>query len=194
MGLFKTSAERKRERDLQVRKGLQAIRRNIRSLEKNLKDYRAKAVRAKQLEATEQLNMLRDVIRRSMAQMRLQERQLLAIETAVQMKNQAEVAEQFAASMVAVSRSISEAFGSVDMDATLANYEQAMARAEDMEQRMELFLDLTADVMSSEDAAGAELVSMEEIDRLIEQDVEAAEASRLDEKIDQALARSGVKS
>jgi len=194
MGLFKTSAERKRERDLQVRKGLQAIRRNIRSLEKNLKDYRAKAVRAKQLEATEQLNMLRDVIRRSMAQMRLQERQLLAIETAVQMKNQAEVAEQFAASMVAVSRSISEAFGSVDMDATLANYEQAMTRAEDMEQRMELFLDLTADAMSSEDAAGAELVSMEEIDRLIEQDVEAAEASRLDEKIDQALARSGVKS
>ncbi len=186
MSLFKSKAQRRMERDMEIRKGIQAVRRNIRNIEKNAKEYREKAVRAKQIDAMEQLNVLREAIRRSMAQIRTQERQLLAIETAMQMKNQAESMQQFASSMQAVSSSIAEAFGGTDMEATLANYEKAMAQAEDMEQRMDLFLDMSADTMGSQ-SAGEDLVSMEEIDRLIDEDLQAAEASRLDAKIDAAM-------
>ncbi len=149
MGLFKSKAKRKMERDMEIRKGIQSIRRNIRNLEKNVKEYRGKAVRARQIEALDQLNVVRDALRRSMAQIRLQERQLLAIETAMQMKNQAESMSQFASSMTAVSSSIAEAFGSADMDTTLANYERAMSQADDMEERMSLFLDMSADALGA---------------------------------------------
>ncbi len=191
MGLFKSKEQRKTERDMEVRKGIQAIRRNIRSLEKNLKDYRIKAVRAKQISATDQLNVIRDAIRRSMAQIRLQERQMLAIETAMQMKNQAETMSQFASSMTAVSTSIGEAFNQMDMDATLGNYEQAMNQAQDMEERMNLFLDMSSDVMSM-GGESEELVSMDEIDHLIDEDLQLAEAGRLDEKINAAM-RTSIK-
>lgn len=189
MSLFKSKAERRLERDMEIRKGISAVRRNITSLEKNIRDYRDKAVRARQIGAQDQLNVLRDAIRRSMAQIRSQERQLLAIETAMQMKNQAETMQTFAVSMQAVSRSIAEAFGGTDMQATLSNYQKAMAQAQDMEERMDLFLDMTADSLGAR-SDGEDLVSMDEIDRLIDQDVQTAEASRLDAKIDAAIARS----
>jgi hypothetical protein len=190
MSLFKSKAQRRMERDLEIRKGLQAIRRNINTLDKNIRQYREKAVRARQIEAQDQLAVLRDAIRRSMAQIRMQERQLLAMETAMQMKNQAESMQQFATSMQAVSRSIAEAFGGTDMESTLANYEKAMMQAQDMEERMNLFLDLSADVMGTE-GTSEELVSLEEIDRLIEEDLQAAEANRLDARIDAVLERAG---
>jgi len=186
MDFFKSKEQRKADRDMEVRKGLQAIRRNIRSLEKDLKDYRTKAVRAKQISATEQLNVIRDAIRRSMAQIRLQERQMLAIETAMQMKNQAETMVQFASSMTAVSTSIGDAFNQVDMDVTLGKYEQAMTQAQDMEERMNVFLDMSSDVMSMNGEAD-DLVSMDEIDHLIDEDLQLAESGRLDEKINAAL-------
>lgn len=189
MTLFKSKAQRKLERDMEVRKGAQTIRRNIRSLEKNIKEYREKAVRAKQIEANDQLQVVRDAIRRSIAQICMQERQLLAIETAIQMRNQAETMSQFAASMAAVSSSISAAFGSADMDLTMANYEKAMSQAQDMEERMNLFLDMSADVMASEGTA-EEFVSMEEVDRIIDDDLQAAETKSLDERIDAAIAGS----
>lgn len=189
MSLFKSKAERRLERDMEIRTGIQAVRRNIRSLEKNVQDYRGKAVRARQIGAQDQLNVLRDAIRRSMAQIRSQERQLLAIETAMQMKNQAETMQQFATSMQAVSRSIAEAFGGTDIRTTVANYERAMAQAHDMEERMDLFLDMTADTLGAH-GEGEDLVSMEEIDRLIDQDLQTVETSRLDAKIDAAMAKS----
>ena len=48
MPLFKTREERRIEREIEVRKGINAIRANIRDLERNEKEYLAKAKRAKQ--------------------------------------------------------------------------------------------------------------------------------------------------
>ena len=191
MNLFKSKAQRQMDREIEIRRGIQTLRRNLRNLDKNIADYRAKAVRAKQISADDQLKVLKEAIRRSLAQVRLQERQLLAIETATQMKTQAESMEQFASSMQAVSQSIAASFGGTDLTHTLANYERAMSQAKDMEERMNLFLDMSSDVMGSE-GAGDAMVSMDEIDRLIDDDMSQAETRRMDERIDSELARSGV--
>lgn len=189
MSLFMSRRQRQLQRDQDVRKGIQTIRRNLRALEKNMRDYRLKAVRAKQIGAEDQLRVLRDAIGRSLSQMRLQERQLLAVETAQQMKNQAEAMQQFASSMAAVSKSIASAFGGTDMDQVMNNYERAMSQAQDMEERMNVFLDMSADMMGGEGSAD-ELVTAGEIDRLIEEDLQMAESRKLDDRIDEALRRA----
>lgn len=189
MSLFMSRRQRQLQREHDIRKGIQAIRRNLRALEKNMRDYRFKAVRAKQIGADDQLRVLRDAIGRSLSQMRLQERQLLAIETAQQMKNQAEAMQTFASSMTAVSTSIASAFGGTDMDTVMSNYERAMSQAQDMEERMNVFLDMSSDMLGSE-AGADELVTADEIDRLIEEDVQMAESRKLDDRIDEALRRA----
>jgi len=188
MNLFKSKAQRQMDRDIEIRRGIQTLKRNLRSLDRNVSDYRAKAVRAKQIEATDQFNVLKDAIRRSLTQSRMQERQLLAIETAMQMKNQAESMEQFASSMQAVSQSIATAFGGTDLNQTMGNYERAMAQAKDMEERMNLFLDMSSDMMGVEGDAD-DLVSDEEIDRLIDTDTGMNESRALDARIDAELSR-----
>ena len=190
MNLFKSQAQRQLERDMDIRRGIQVIRRNLRNLEKSLSDYRAKAVRAKQIESNEQLRVLKDAIRRSLAQMRMQERQLLAVETALQMKSQAEATQQFVVSMQAVSKSIAVSFGDADLSRTLGDYEKALTQARDMEERMSLFLDTSADMMSMDGSADG-LVSADEIDRMIDDDLAANESGRLDARIDAELARVG---
>lgn len=190
MNLFKSQAQRQLERDMDIRRGIQVIRRNLRNLEKSVAEYRAKAVRAKQIEAGDQLRVLKDAIRRSLAQMRLQERQLLAVETALQMKTQAEATQQFVVSMQAVSKSIAVSFGGADMSHTLGEYEKALVQARDMEERMNLFLDTSADLLAI-DASADGLVGADEIDRMIDDDLRGEEASRLDARIDAELARVG---
>lgn len=190
MNLFKSQAQRQLERDMEIRRGIQTIRRNLRTLEKSVADYRAKAVRAKQIESNEQLRVLKDAIRRSLAQMRMQERQLLAVETALQMKTQAEATQQFVVSMQAVSKSIAASFGGADLGRTLGDYEKALAQARDMEERMNLFLDTSADLMSVEGSSDG-LVSDEEVDRMIDDDLAASESDHLDARINAELARVG---
>ena len=45
MGLFKSKEERKLERDMEIRKGINELKRNVRGLEKHEKDYLKKAKR-----------------------------------------------------------------------------------------------------------------------------------------------------
>ena len=138
MGLFKSKEERRIERDIQVRQGIAQIRRQITALAKNEKEFLAKARRAKQIGAPDQISFLRQTLRRTMAGRLQMERQLLAIETAAQIKNQAESYSVFAKSMTAVSRSIGEVFGSTDLVRTQHDFEKAMAQAQTMEQRMKI--------------------------------------------------------
>ncbi|MCI0343774.1 MAG: hypothetical protein L0216_21935 [Planctomycetales bacterium] len=188
MGLFKSRDERRIERDLEVRKGLAAIKRNIKSLEKNERDYLVKARRAKRIAAPDQLEFLKKTLKRTAAQRRMLERQLLNLETAMQIKNQAEAHAQFASSMAAISRSIGEMFAATDMAKTQRDFEAALAKAETMEQRMEIFLDMSAASMTEGAETTAEdAASDAEIDRMIEEEAAAEEGKGLDEEISKGL-------
>lgn len=167
MGLFKSKEERRIERDIQVRQGMAQIRKHLKELERNEKEYLEKARRARRMGSGDQFAFLKRAIRQTIAQRMAMDRQLLAIETAAQVKSQAESFEAFAKSMNAVSRSISEVFGTMDMARTQRDFETAMTKARTLEERMNVFLDMTSDTMMSGVAEDQEVISDEELDRLL---------------------------
>ncbi|MHC5038351.1 MAG: hypothetical protein ACYTHM_13635 [Planctomycetota bacterium] len=189
MGLFKSREERRIERDMEVRKGLAAMKRQIKGLEKHERDYLTKARRAKALGDDGQLNFLKGTLKRTAAQRRMLERQLLSLETAQQLKNQAEIHSTFARSMNAVSNAISEAFGSTDLEKTQRDFEKAVARAENMEQRMDLLLEMGEEMMSAEPAGVDEVISDPELDQLIEGGAAESEGAAFDQEIADRLKR-----
>lgn len=187
MGLFKSKEQRRIDRDIEIRKGISQVKRHVRGLEKNERDYLKKARRAKQLGSDQQLSFIKATLKKTAAQKRLMERQLLNIETALQIKNQAEAHGQFAKSINAISAAIAEMFGSTDLAKTQADFERAMAQAHSMEERMEIFLDLANESMLGEAASTEELVTDEEIDALIEAEVAQTEGKGIDKAISKGL-------
>jgi hypothetical protein len=189
MGLFKSAEDRRIERELRIRKGINSIRRNIRDLERNEKQYLEKARRAMRMGSQEQLRFLRSALQPTAIQKRAMERQLLNIETALQIKNQAEAHAEFATAMNSLSRSISEMFGATDFTRTQKEFERAMLRAQTMEERADLFLESSSSSLFGYEGTTDDLVTDEEIDRMIEDEVVAEESrSELDEAIDEGLA------
>jgi hypothetical protein len=187
MGLFKSKEERKLERDMEIRKGISELKRNVRGLERHETDYIKKAKRAKQLGAQDQLDFIKKTIKQTAAHRRALERQLLAIETAAQRKNQMEAHGQFARSLAAVSRSIAEVFGDVNFAETQKNFEKAMAQAETFEQQVDVFLEASQETMFNEQAYSEDLVSDAEIDKLIETEVVHEESKAVDTEIEKGL-------
>lgn len=187
MGLFKSKAERKMERDLEIRKGINQVKRQIRDLERNEKDYVTKAKRARKMGANDQFEFLKKTVKKTASQKILLERQLLNIETAYQIKNQAEAHAQFAKSMNAVSRSIAETFGATDLAETQKDFEEALMKAESMEQQMEIFLDSVSGSLGMEATTSADLISDEEIDRMVEEEIIHEEGEPLDAEISDGL-------
>jgi hypothetical protein len=190
MGIFKSRDERRIQRDMEVKKGIQRIRRQLRELTKGEEEWLEKARRASRIGANDQLAFIRKSLKATTAQRRMMERQLLTIEAAFQMKNQAESFATFAESMGAVSKSINEVYKTTDLEATQRNFEHAMMQAETMGQRMDLFLDMTKDSLFEADSTtGEQLVTDEEIDQMI--GLEPGERRKLSrEELDREIART----
>lgn len=189
MGIFKSKEERRIARDMEIKKGIQRIRRQIKELTKSEEDWLEKARKAARIKANDQLAFVRKSLKATTAQRRMLERQLLTIEAAYQMKNQAESFSIFAESMGVVSKSINEVYRTTDLEATQKNFEHAMTQAETMSQRMDLFLDMSKDsLFESDSATGEQLVSDEEIDQMI--GVSSDERRKMTrEELDKEIAR-----
>ena len=188
MGLFKSPEDRRIERELAIRKGINSIRRNIRDLERNEKQYLDKARRALQLGSKDQVEFLKSALKRTAVQKRAMERQLLNIETALQIKNQAEAHAEFATAMNALSMSISDMFGATDFAKTQKDFEKAMMQAQTMEERADLFLETSSSSLFGYEGSGEDLVSDDEIDRMIEDEaIQEESRSELDDAIDKGL-------
>ena len=168
MGLFKSKEERRVQRDMEIKKSISKIKRHLSQLEKSEQEWLDKAKRAKKLDSAEQLAFMRKSLKATAFQRRMIERQLLTIEAAKQMKDQAESYSMFAESMGAVSKSIAEVYNNTDLEATQVQFEKAMSQAESMSQRMDIFLDMSKDsLFNAESSMGEELISDDEIDRMI---------------------------
>ena len=141
MKLFMSRAERQMSRDMAIRKGLADIRRTLRSLEKFEESYCAKARRAEELDAQQEYHFLVAAVRRTSDQKRLLERQLLSLETALQLKEQSECHARFCGSMAALAKSVGRSFQQADLAKTQASFVQAMHQAQEIEERMALFLE-----------------------------------------------------
>jgi len=186
--MFKSKEEKRIERDIEVRKGVNSLKRNIRDLAKHESSYILKAKKAKKIGDQSQYDFLKRQLKKTAGQRRMRERQLLSIETAVQIKNQAESDADFAKSMGAVAKAVSEVYGSVDFAKTQKNFEKAMMQADTLQQQMEIFLEMTQEhVMSGEVEGEDQVVSDAEIDKMLDEEVVREEGGALDKDIEKGL-------
>jgi hypothetical protein len=188
MSLFKSKEERRIERNIQIKKAVTQIRRQIAANGKHETDYIEKAKRARKLGWNNQYDFLKKAIKKTATIKVRLERQLLALESAVQIKEQAEGHFEFANAMNGLSKSISEVFGATDMAKTQVNFEKAMSQAESLEERMDAFLEMTSDSMFDyEGSSEGQLVTDGDIDKMLEEEVTHEERAGVDAKIDEDL-------
>ncbi len=181
MGLFKSKDERRIEREMRIRQGMRAIERSIRQQEKFANDFIKNAQHARKIGDEGQYQFIRSALKKTAAVKKMLERQLLAIKNAMLIQQQAAASQQFAESMALMAREIGRVFGEMDLSKTQAQWERAVAQAGSMEERMELFLDAMEQgaIAATAQSPREDLVTDEEIDRMIQADVLAAEKAEL---------------
>jgi hypothetical protein len=185
MGLFKSKDERRIEREMKIRTGLRAIEKSIRQQEKFSEDFIKNAQHARKIGDEQQYQFIRGALKKTATVKKMLERQLLAIKNAMLIQQQAQASQQFAESMQLMATEIGRVFGELDLTKTQAQWERAVTQAGSIEERMEIFLDTMETSASGVPAsAGAEVVSDDEIDRMIQADVLAQEKAELG-KLDQ---------
>ncbi len=183
MALFKSSEERRIERDIKIRQGIRRIEKAIREQGKFQDDFVRNAQHAKRIGDQSQYAFIRNSLKKTATIRKMLERQLLAVKNALLITRQAEAVVDFSQSMGLMASQIGRMFGETDLIKTQADWEKAMVQAQTMEERMNLFLDAVEDMASQEAdmAATGEAVSDEEIDRLIEAEENAAHQKELDQ-------------
>ena len=181
MGLFKSKDERRIEREMKIRQGMRAIEKSIRQQEKFADDFIKNAQHARKIGDDNQYLFIRGALKKTAAVKKMLERQLLAIKNAMLIQQQAAAGQQFAESMSLMAREIGRVFGEMDLTKTQADWEKAVAQAGSMEERMEVFLDSMEQTALSGSTSGVreDLVTDDEIDRMIQADVLAAEKQEL---------------
>jgi hypothetical protein len=186
MGLFKSKDERRVEREMKIRGGMRAIEKSIRQQEKFAEDFIKNAQHARKIGDEQQYLFIRGALKKTAAVKKMLERQLLSIRNAMLIQQQAQASQQFAESMTLMAQEIGRVFGEMDLTKTQAQWEKAVAQAGSIEERMELFLDSMEQnaIAGAAPTAREELVSDEEIDRMIQADVLASEKQELG-KLDQ---------
>ena len=182
MGLFKSKDERRVEREMKIKQGLRSIERSIRQQERFQEDFIKNAQHARKIGDEQQYQFIRSALKKTASVKKMLERQLLAIKNAMLINQQAQASKEFAQSMVLMAEEIGKVFGELDLTKTQAQWERAVAQAGSMEERMELFMDTMEQSAISGGATASpsrELVTDDEIDRMIQADVLAAEKTEL---------------
>src|SRR5450432_1857319 len=186
MGLFKSKGERRIEREMKIRQGMRAIEKSIRQQEKFSEDFIKNAQHARKIGDEQQYQFVRGALRRTAAVKKMLQRQLLTIKNAMLIQQQAQASQQFGESMQLMAREIGRVFGELDLTKTQADWERAVAQAGSIEERMDIFLDSMEQSATSGSATSSreDLVTDDEIDRMINADVLASEKAELG-KLDQ---------
>ena len=182
MALFKSTEERRIERDIKIRQGIRRIEKAIREQGKFQDEFIRNAQHAKKIGDASQYAFIRNALKKTATIRKMLERQLLAVKNALLIKRQAEASADFAGAMGMMATEIGRLFGETDLVKTQADWEKAMVQSQTMEERMDMFLDTVEDVAAQdvEMSKAAEVVTDEEIDRLIEAEAEAEHQKELD--------------
>jgi hypothetical protein len=180
MGLFKSKEERRIEREMKIRGGMRSIEKSIRQQEKFAADFIKNAQHARKIGDENQYKFIRGALKKTAAVKKMLERQLLSIKNAMLIQQQAQASQEFAQSMNLMAQEIGRVFGEMDLTQTQAQWEKAVSQAGSMEERMEVFLDSMEQTATSGTVTSKEeLVTDDEIDRMIQADVLAAEKQEL---------------
>ncbi len=169
MGLFKSKDDRRLEREMSIKQGMAKMRQHMTMLKKSEVEWLVKAREARRMQAPEMVEMIRRQLKQVVGQRRHIERQLLMLEVAKQVKDQAEANVAFVGALSQVSAAIGDSYGSIKIEETQANFERAMSQAQSMSQRLDFMFDMSKDSMFSADttATGETLITDDEIDEMI---------------------------
>ncbi len=181
MGLFKSAEERRVERDIKIRQGIRRIEKAIREQGKFQDEFIKNAQHAKKIGDSQQYTFIRNSLKKTATIRKMLERQLLSVKNALIIKRQAEASADFASCMGMMATEISNLFGQTDLVKTQADWEKAMVQSQTMEERMNMFLDGIEDIaeQDAELSGASEVVSDDEIDRLIEAEAQAEHQKEL---------------
>ncbi|MCB9850910.1 MAG: hypothetical protein H6817_09440 [Phycisphaerales bacterium] len=180
MGLFKSSEERRIERDIKIRQGVRRIEKAIREQAKFSDEFIKNARRAKEIGDTAQYQFIRNSLKKTATMRRVLERQLLSVKNALLIKRQAEASSDFASAMGMMATEIGRLFGETDLIKTQADWEKAMVQSQTMEERMAMFLDNIEDIAAQDaEMTSSDQISDDEIDRMIEAEAEAEHQKEL---------------
>lgn len=181
MGLFKSKEGRRIDREMKIRQGMKAIERSIRQQEKFSEDFIKNAQHARKIGDKNQYAFIRGALKKTAAIKKMLERQLLSIKNAMLIQQQAVASRQFAESMTLMAQEIGQTFKEMDLTKTQADWERAVAQAGSVEEKMDVFLDSMEQsaIGGGVSSAREDLVSDEEIDRMIQADVLASERTEL---------------
>ena len=182
MSLFKSSEDRRIERDIKIRQGIRRIEKAIAEQNKFTDDFVKNARRAKEIGDNNQYVFIRNSLKKTATVKKMLERQLLAVKNALIIKRQAEASADFAGAMGTMAREISRMFGETDLARTQLDWEKAMAQSQSMEERMSMFLETVEDIAASDTSqVPAEVVTEQELDAMIEAEAESEHAKDIDE-------------
>lgn len=182
MSLFKSSEDRRIERDIKIRQGIRRIEKAIAEQNKFTDDFVKNARRAKEIGDNNQYIFIRNSLKKTATVKKMLERQLLAVKNALIIKRQAEASADFAGAMGTMAREISRMFGETDLTRTQLDWEKAMAQSQSMEERMSMFLETVEDIAASDTSqVPAEVVTEQELDAMIEAEAEGEHAKDMDE-------------
>ena len=182
MGLFKSSEERRIERDIKIRQGIRRIEKSVREQAKFQDEFIKNAQQAKKIGDAQQYAFIRNSLKKTAMIRKALERQLLVVKNALLIKRQAEASADFAGAMGMMASEIGKLFGETDLVKTQAEWEKAMVQSQTMEERMDMFLDSVEDIAAQdmEMSSDKEVISDEDVDRLIEAESEAEHQRELD--------------
>jgi len=184
MSLFRSEEQRKAERDLEIRRTMKKMSRQVRNLEKDEKGFINKAKRAKQLGDKIQLKFLKANLKRTAATRRMMERQILNMETFNQLKNQAETQAMFAKNIDLIAKMMCDSIGSVNLPEIQKNCEGAINKYEQMEQMMEMMMDTQTESMENVEVGDFDtVISDEEIDRMLDDQIVAEENAEIEDSV-----------
>ncbi len=182
MSLFKSTEERRIERDIKIRQGIRRIEKAIAEQNKFSDEFVHNARRAKDIGDESQYVFIRNSLKKTAVVKKVLERQLLAVKNALIIKRQAEASTDFAAAMGTMAKEISRMFGEADLVKTQMDWEKAMAQSQSMEERMAMFLESIEQTAAGDVAATpAETITDAEIDAMIEAEAESEHAKDVDE-------------
>lgn len=185
MALFKSSEERRIEREMKIRQGIRRIEKAIREQGRFMDEFVRNAQQARSIGDTKQYQFIRNSLKKTLTIRKVLERQLLSVKNALLIKRQAEASSDFTSAMGLMATEIGKLFGETDLLKTQADWERAMMQSQTMEERMNMFLDSVEDMAAQDvEVSTSEQVADGEIDRLIEAEADAMQAREMSKLTD----------
>ncbi len=187
MGWFKSDEEKRLEREIEMKRTIAQIKKNIREQQQFTGSYIDQAKRAKRIGDLATLQQLKGLIKKTATVVKMRERQLLSLEMTLQIKKQAESDSEFAKAMSTFAQSIAAVYKSVDYVQVAKQTEEAFQRANTIQERMQLMLDMTQDSINTNMESSEDLVSDKDIDKMIDEQVMAEDGQKLDAEISKGI-------